>query len=345
MKIRLLAAAAVAALAVAGLSVPAPALAAGTGNLTVQVVTPNGAPLQVTGLNIQVYEGNDFNTGGNTDSSGKLPFSGIPASSKIRVVYIPASGSGYLSKTLTNVKLSTGQTKTVDIVAAKGATVSGKITAGSAQTALNGADVALLTSKGYVADYATSDSSGDFTISGIASGSYRIQFNTRQEHITQSAQTSFAWSYWAGTGKASTLKLASGKKLKVSAQTAHAPASAITGITGSVSNSILVNGAVSYWSPASGHAGQRVDFVATTAADSFSTLLNSAGQLATPVVPGKYKISIQGDEDTILAVFPEYWYVSNTKGPAATESKASWVTVGTSSKSIAFIQAPSSGSF
>jgi hypothetical protein len=86
-------------------------------------------------------------------------------------------------------------------------------------------------------------------------------------------------------------------------------------------------GAVSYWTPASSHGQQEVQFVGTHNADSFTTNLGVDGNLSIRVSPGKYRIGIVGDVDPIVGSAPTYWYVADDQGPTFTEQDATWVTV------------------
>jgi hypothetical protein len=327
----------------AAVALPAtPAFAAATGELVIQLVTPSHAPVKAGGINVILQERTGskltYSTGGMTDSNGQLPIGSLPPSSKITIWF--DAQQGFVEGTTSGIKLASGQTRSVNLVAAQGASVSGTVTEGQTPTPLAGAHVSLLNSKGAVEADAATDGSGNYSITGVSSGSYRVEFNSRFEQPNSAAAQNFTWSYWDGVGKESALKWTSAKTITLKQQSSHSGATAAIGLGGQAFENDVVRGTVSYWSPESSHAGQRVEFVAQHAADSFTTELGSDGNLSVQVNPGKYKIAIMGDYDTILAVTPYYWYVSDTHGPATSESKASWVTVDVATKRIAFVPVP-----
>ncbi len=346
MKIRLIAGAVTAvALAFVGLTIPTAAFAAGTSTVVVQLVQPSGKPLDVAGRAVDLYAAHSggavYSRNQETDSTGKATFTDAPVG--ISLDAEANSDSGYLNHIKTGVKAATGKTVTVKVTSTKGAAISGTVTEGVTTTPLPGGDVVLLNSSGRQQAAAPINASGQFTFVSVASGSYRVQYNSRKYDSSSDSARQFSWSYWNGSAS-STLAWASAKILKVHQQTASSAASVVSGLDGKVYAGNSLSATVSYWAPESSHAGTPVEFVGAHAADSFVTTLDSAGDLdTTPLNPGKYRIAIVGDHDPIFGVTPIYWYVTDTSGPTTNQSKASWVTIDVAHKHIDFV--PAKGNF
>ncbi len=78
------------------------------------------------------------------------------------------------------VDVSAGGTKTdVNFVLERGGTITGKVTAETNNAGLGDVDVRACRPEQEFCDSATTDASGMYTITGVASGAYSIEFNTR----------------------------------------------------------------------------------------------------------------------------------------------------------------------
>jgi hypothetical protein len=325
------------AVVIAGLAIPAPAFATGTGTLKLELETPAGTPLPLTNVDTDVFhQHGEFDTYFNelqTNGLGQVTYTGVPAG--VHLTVNAFSNSAYVGSSKSDLEVTSGHTLTVKLVYAFGATVNGTLISGGP---LSGADVALLGASGKLHYYATTNGSGAFSITGVKSGTYRVQFNSRKVHSQTFAALNAGWSYWNGATSQSTRNWISANTLTVVQQTAHAGPSTKT-VSGAVGALYTLSGDVEYWSPASSHAGQDVQIVGTYAADSFDTKLNGSGELYTWLNPGKYRVAIDGDFDTITGVLPVYWYKSDAEGPATSESSATWITFA-GNKSIDFIKKP-----
>ena len=159
------------------------ALARG-GSLTGKVtdsVTGAGIPGVYVNL-VDAGSGSSLN-GTSTDNSGVYSFSGLAGNFKL--VF---SGAGYLTRwyggkadqaaasvvSVTAPNLSAG----VDVVLAKGASISGKVTDSVGGAGLSGARVFIenVTSRNVTLAFA--DNSGAYSITGLSTGSYRLRFSS-----------------------------------------------------------------------------------------------------------------------------------------------------------------------
>lgn len=316
---------------------PAPAFASGAGTLKLELVTPAGAPLPLMNVDTDVYhQHGELDTYFNelqTNSLGQVTYTGVPAG--VHLTVNAFSDSTYVGSAKSDLEVTSGHTLTVKLTYSVGATVNGTLVSGGP---LPGADVALLSGSGKLHYWATTNGSGVFSITGVKSGTYFVQFNSRKEHSQTAAALGADWTYWNGPTSQSTVHWTSANSITVKQQTAHAGPSTKT-VSGSVGELYTLSGDVQYWSPATSHAGQIVQFVGTHAADSFDTRLTAGGALYTWLNLGKYRVGIEGDFDSITGTLPIYWYKSDTAGPATSESSATWINF-TGNKSIEFIKKP-----
>ena len=304
----------------------APAFATGTGTVTVQIVTVNGAPLSLSGIFLQLYHEHDgtdtYFDSQSSNLAGAYTFTGVPSSTSLTVRMVGTAS--YLSNTKSGVTVGSGHSINTTITAVRGAMVSGTVTQGP--TPLSGADVVLLDSHDNIAGGGLTDASGLYQIQ-VKAGTYRVQFNSRQFTDSAVAQN-YAWSYWKNS-----LKWTTAKTITVKQQSKTHVATILTGINGSITNVASVTGQIEL----TGITGPNyVEFVGTHPADSFWVKLNGSGTgFTTNVNPGKYQVAVQGNVDPILGVNPLYWYRGDSIGVTASQSKAAWVTVGSTGPSAA----------
>jgi Carboxypeptidase regulatory-like domain len=343
LKTRILAGAAVAALSLAvAVAIPAaPAFAAGTGTLVVELVTPWGAPIDVSGLAIYTYDtvGSPvfFAQESESNASGVITVPDVPAG-KINTEAPPQNGYAFVQKN--GLRIAAGKTLTIKLVLAKGGIIKGLVTNGLTSEALEGANVEVLDSSGNEVSYGVTNGDGSYSVDSLPTGKYRVQFNSKKEPVTGDTAQTLSWSYWRGTRKTSTTSWTSAETISVKQQGARSAPQTVSNIDGSVLAGDTVDGTVSYWSPEASHAGQEVTFIGKHNGDSFTTVLGDDGNLSVPVNPGEYRIAIQGDADPIDGDAPNYWYVSDTTGPSDDESDATWVTVNSLRVVLDFIAKP-----
>ena len=192
-----------------------------TGTIQVQVLTPAGKIYKKAGV-IIVYSSGQAGDFAKTNSKGIATLKKVPVGSKYTV------GNGYeahkyvlVSKS--KVKVTSGKTTKVSLKLALAATITGTVvdTDGSA---LGGVPVAVHGKRGSV--FAFTNSRGAYTVDGLATGSYRVEFNS---HASGNPRQGYGVSYWKN---ASTLDSAT--VLKATQQTSKKAASTLKKINGVV---------------------------------------------------------------------------------------------------------------
>jgi len=132
-----------------------------------------------------------------TSSSGEYTLAGL-ATGKYDVGFYPSYGSNYLEQYYDGksslaeaepVTVEAGHT-TTGIAAAMqtGGEVTGKVTSASSSAAIDGIEVCLLTASGDYEGYCTTtDSSGEYTIVGLNTGEYKVEFSATggANYVTQ----------------------------------------------------------------------------------------------------------------------------------------------------------------
>ncbi len=109
-----------------------------------------------------------------TDSTGYYRISGLPTDT-VSVTYPAPPLSGYVSKTVSSLSVTAGQTTTSDVSLALGGVISGTVTSASTGLPLSNVEIGAFSTQGFSA-YAVTDSSGNYTIIGLPSGSYTVGF-------------------------------------------------------------------------------------------------------------------------------------------------------------------------
>jgi len=204
------------------------AQAASTGTVSVQLTDPARKAWKVGGVTVSVNSTtSSFYREVKTDYRGIATFKGVPTSAKLlveaRTYY---NLYWYLGSSKANVAVAKGKTKKVSLPVALGATISGTVKKPGGK-ALANAKVNVLSKSGAVLTSTNTDSAGKYTVQGLATGSYRLQFNGRQyvgPYESDAAARDYAWSYW-GSSSGSWAKAASiavkqqGKKTAPSVKT------------------------------------------------------------------------------------------------------------------------------
>ena len=307
-----------------------PAFAATTGTLTFQLDGMQSAPVTAGPLdNVRLYyKHNGVIAYENIlflNGTAPLQITNVPAGHSLTAVVTVAAP--HLSITKTGIEASAGQTKAIVLHTPLAAAISGTVTrSGSPVT---GAAVALVAG-GKVWDFTDTDSQGKYQLY-VPSGTYRLEFNS---HVGNPAETlDWAWSYWksaASWSKAKTITVTQETKTRAETQ------------LGNIDGTVIRAGYILADVDLTGVTGSNeVDIVSSHPTENFSTqLLSGGGGFAAWLAPGTYKIGIWGPFDHVLKTQTIYWYRGEGKGPTASESLATWVTVGTTEKDITFIDNP-----
>ena len=158
-----------------------------------------GSPsTNLAGAEVDLYDTSNiygYYQGTYTDSNGNYSFNSLPAGS-YKLKFRPASGQNFLAQWWNNpsssssadtFSLAAGESTTgKDAVLAVPATISGNVK-GAPSTNLAGAHVSAYTPTGGGGS-ALTDSSGDYTITGLSAGSYTLNFwtDSTQNYLSQS---------------------------------------------------------------------------------------------------------------------------------------------------------------
>lgn len=174
-------------------TVTAPALVSGIdaslalGAVITGQVTGSDTSLGLPDVSVNVYDCYGFYAGSAmTDAAGYYTTTGlIPGG--YRVAFYPSSwgdSRGYLREYYNDksnlddanlVTVANGETKTgIDTVLARGGQITGVVTAADNAAPLDEVDIEIYTSDGYYVSYTSTDTSGVYTTTGLASGSYML---------------------------------------------------------------------------------------------------------------------------------------------------------------------------
>jgi hypothetical protein len=271
--------------------------AATTGKITIQVVNPANKKLMLKNAAVTLTSGAKV-LHGVTNKVGKVTFR-VPAGAKQR---ISMTKTGYLPFTSKLIKGKAHKVLSLRVPITKGATIAGTVT-GEGGTKLSNSIVSVFTTAGTFVTSATTNSVGAYTVSGLKSGKYHVQFNSRSFYdATNTAITGFSSTYWptAATWANSTA-------ITVKNQGKKTKASVVKAISAVVPVGHSIIGGISIVDVASeGWAGL------VGANDSLNTAgpLNGLGTGFNFKVPaGKYKLWVTNGLTGDLA--RTYWYTGS----------------------------------
>jgi hypothetical protein len=299
-----------------------------TGTVVVQLTSPNGKTLAVGGTAITLSKGSSYVNHQSTNSSGIATFTAVPPSVKLTATL--AATSTHIVVTKTGIEVGSNKSVTVKIHDPLGGSIAGTVFRPGG-IGLATADVVALDTKGRVVSYTTADSSGNYTLAPLASGSYRVEFNTRLEGMDMDNE-SYGWSYWGGA-----TSWTKAKTLKVHQQSATKSASVSAAINGSVVFGGALGAQVNF---PSGFGNAKIVVEATHISDSFTDQLNSAGTGWDEFMnPGSYRLGIVGPKNAITGDTPTYWYTGDTTAPSTDASRAQVIHfTGLQNVTVEFIQ-------
>jgi hypothetical protein len=299
-----------------------------TGTVTVQLTSPNGKALAVSGTTVILARALSYADHEGTNSSGVATFTNVPSNVKLTAKLEPTNTR--ISVTKTGIEVHAGKTVTVKIHDAVGGSIAGTLTRPGG-VAFTTAVVVALDTSGRVVSYTTTDSAGAYTLVPLPSGTYRVEFNSRLEGI-DTDNSSFGWSYWGGATSWS-----HAKTLKVHQQSATKAATSWTAVNGSVAVGSTLAAAVNF---PSGFDYAKFVVDATHAGDSFDDQLNASGtDWIEYMNPGSYRLGIVGAKNAITGVTPTYWFTGETTAPTTNESDAKVIVfTGTANVTVHFIQ-------
>jgi hypothetical protein len=143
-------------------------------------VTDGVSGAGISGATVFLYNttSGSFSKSTTTDSSGAYRFAGIAGSFRLE-----SNAHGYLTQNYGGgpgaavTVTAAGSTTGIDMALSKGGTITGKVTAGVSGAGLANVSVSVTDAvTGAWVNYAYTDSSGVYSITGVATGSYKIRF-------------------------------------------------------------------------------------------------------------------------------------------------------------------------
>jgi hypothetical protein len=222
-----------------------------------------------------------------TVTDGVATFTDVPASQGYEVEANASPDYGAVLTSEFKVK-TTDYTK--DVALKKLASISGTLT-GPGGTPIEGAVVRAI---GDGEHYATTDADGDYSLVGLQSHAYKIEFNSHwtpdadNTNLVNSPDATYTWSYWpaaATTGKATPI-------LVQAQSTARKNPTVKVGINGSVAVSHTVTLTIDVPSAVGSTYGYLVNFVHKTSGVLERNVVANSPSVTVPLNAGSYLVSV-----------------------------------------------------
>jgi 5-hydroxyisourate hydrolase-like protein (transthyretin family) len=257
----------------------------GRGGIVSGTVTAASNGADVAGITVTVYDSNGYGLGSTmTRQDGTYAVGGIPTGSYTVGFAVPAGGTvNYLPQYYDNaasassaasVAVTAGQTTTgINAALQSGGQITGVVTDAATGKPVQNASVELLTDSYYFAASTMTDSNGDYTFSGLQSGTYQVAFSIGDgEYLAQNYNGQNAYSSYTN------VTVAQGSKTAGIDAALDAPAQIQGTVTDSVTGSPVSGATVST-------TGPNGTIHATTGSDGTYTL--------TGLYPGSYTVEFR----------------------------------------------------
>jgi hypothetical protein len=314
----------VALLVAAGLfapSVPANAATAAPGSLVVQLVAGVGVSANAVTAKASHYDRVV------TNASGIATFPSILGGAIVSVQVLTFEYQYEFTPTVkSGIAVAPGQVKKTSVTVARGGVVEGKVTLPGGGAFKYGQVVAVDSLGNAVANTST-DINGKYSLRGLKTGSYAIQFNGRNWADSKVALvTNYGWGYYGGGTLQAT------KKVAVTTATATSNATVRTGINGAVPS-----GRVTTFSLATQGSGQlNIEKIVAgkviVAETVFSPLYSPYKIDKVRLASGTYRLAV---EYKIGATKVQYFYTGPGKKLSTDRTKAVLFTVGSGDLAVA----------
>ena len=283
----------------------------GRGGIVSGTVTAATSGADLAGITVTVYNNGTSLGSTTTRQDGTYAVGGIPTGSYTVGFVLPAGGTvNYLpqyydnaasASSATSVAVAAGQTTTgINAALQSGGQITGVVTDAATGKPVQNASVELLTGSYYFTASTLTDSNGDYTFSGLQSGTYQVAFSTGDgEYLAQYYNGQNAYSSYTN------VTVAQGSTTAGIDAALDAPAQIQGTVTDSVTGSPVSGATVSTTAP-------NGTIQATTGNDGTYTL--------TGLYPGSYTVEFQPPSGAN--------YLSQYYNGAATSSGATPVSVG-----------------
>ncbi|WP_213814404.1 carboxypeptidase regulatory-like domain-containing protein [Glaciihabitans sp. dw_435] len=307
----------------------AAAAATPTGKLTVQVTNAKGGVWKIAGVVVSLRSSvAPFYSTAVTNKLGLASFPKAPAGVKISVqAETWRNLTTYTRPTKSNIVVPVGKLVAVALPVVLGGTVSGKVS--TPDGAFRYGQVVAVDPAG--ATYsATTDGKGNYTIRGIPTGTYVVQFNNHNwadSHVSNSL--SYAWSYF-GPAHAT---FQTAKRIVVHMAGATTKQSTVTKINGVVARGALVTFALA--TPARGgqlNIEKIVSGAALPAETIYSPMYPAGTSNPVRLTGGTYRLAVQYRDSS--GATAQYFYTGSGKPLTTDRTKAVLVSVGGSNATV-----------
>lgn len=294
-------------------SAPASAVrpAAADGTVTVQLVTPAKAALRLAKATVEIYS-DDFSIlrTKKTNSDGRAKFS-LPSGTPLTIY---TTRAGFVDSVRHIAGVTAGATSTLRVALPRGATVSGTVV-NESSTPLRGSTVSVYSPSGTPLVSTVANAKGIYRITGLSTGSYRVQFNSRvSDSPRPGVITNYAWNYWKKSSWASATPISLKQQTATTAATVRKKINSVVPTGKSIKGALSVAGL---------SGGADVGLEALNYVDTTFGRLNAAGTaFSVKAVKGKYRVYVWGDD----AADDIWWYTGETTPPSHDEDDAKVVT-------------------
>jgi hypothetical protein len=320
-----------------------------TVTLTIQLTDPSGAPLTtidedaVVRLKAEAGDYDQFRAAtdaaypydssyAGTITAGVATFTGVPAAKKY-LVYVNA-GVDYSDFQVKFTTKSVNYTKSIAL--AQLGTISGTL------TGPGGAPIAdaVVQAAGFGEHYTTTDENGDYTIHGLYSHLYKVEFNTHWQvgggyALSNTANSSYTWSYWPSAATA-----AKAQWIRVAQQSATKPTpTAKVGIDGTVAASHTVTFNINVPGAVGSAYGYRVSFIHKNSGVPERVIDSSAASVTVPLNAGSYIVSLV-IYDSVQRKISSAWFHGDGRVGVIHAHASTLTFTGTEDVTYSFGQAP-----
>jgi len=287
-----------------------------TGAVTVFMVTPNKKKISLPGIPVHLVDSRGYDVGdGRTNSAGRITFSRVPAGTyTVRALAWPGK---YLDHVRTGVTVEAGHHNFVVAVMRLGGVISGRAQIASGADLSNALVVARGRSTATVVT-TTTNNAGEYTLVGLPTDSYSIQFNARPD-LTTDSSSSYDWSFWGDEPAQPGLL----HYIWVTEERGPVAESHTTGVDGTVHEGVTLSGIIRPQGTTN-FKNATVHVLGESVGASFLTKVDKyGGGFGTVLVAGNYKFMVIGKSPTGQELF--YWYAGENKPPTLKASEASTV--------------------
>ncbi len=283
---------------------------------TVQGTVAGGSPaIPLAGRTVVLYKDADTDDPyltTETDNTGHYAFTNLPSDNALALEYVGGDGwaeewwqNQYSAEYATQFDDSVSPTPTYDVTLARVGTVSGRVTQYGSTKALKNADVQVQTVQGFYVGDAMTNSRGDYTLTGIPSGQYKVQaFGPDYGDLGVQSK-------WDATWYGNALRLGAATIVTIPADSGK------TGVNIGVHLDTKITGRITDAHTHKSIYSGVVDLTTTSGKIVETTGIADGGRYEfDTVAAGSYKVRVQANQTTTLGEDVNAWYGGNGEAHA-----------------------------